>query len=258
MSVPSNKRIHAEKVEAIFEVLSAQRLSFDRFILSALQSHNMDIKSRITKWLRFCNAVEAGFMSSKSSKRYGPEQTLDALIREVKARGDTAGQNRLNQAIIRHAIPLFGEELDKFCENDSQWLRAASTDVQSCSQLHSNFSPIPPFYQDKLPNLFGLFSLLAGNESETDSSEHEESSLAAVERYIVPSISALLFARNRLINRFQMLAGVLLAVSDPPDLVKSFYIDQVSRYHSQQQGRPSKASRMRQCRLLVGSWRRRM
>ncbi|CAD6985109.1 unnamed protein product [Tilletia controversa] len=62
----------------------------------------------------------------------------------------------------------------------------------------------------------------AVHQDDVAQQEEAPGALSEEEKIILPCISSILFARNRLLNRFQMLVGVLLAVSDTPDMVKGF------------------------------------
>ncbi|CAD6945124.1 unnamed protein product, partial [Tilletia controversa] len=144
-----------------------------------------------------------------SARKFGPEDVLDALVAEVNNRSDSDGVKRLNQALMAHARPLMVQEVEDLCANDAD------------------------FYRNKLPSLFQFLSMLIGKTQDKqegdavhqdDVAQQEEApgALSEEERIILPCISSILFARNRLLNRFQMLVGVLLAVSDTPDMVKGF------------------------------------
>ncbi|KAE8181625.1 hypothetical protein CF336_g8853 [Tilletia laevis] len=230
----STQQRHADKIDHVFQGLKSQNLSFGRFVQGVLNSKNSEIKAVVTKWLRLSNSIEESIGGVEdSARKFGPEDVLDALVAEVNNRSDSAGVKRLNQALMAHARPLMVQEVEDLCANDGQWLRVPSTNVVECSRLHQSLSPLADFYRNKLPSLFQFLSMLIGKTQDKqegdavhqdDVAQQEEApgALSEEERIILPCISSILFARNRLLNRFQMLVGVLLAVSDTPDMVKGF------------------------------------
>ncbi|KAE8232338.1 hypothetical protein CF326_g2636 [Tilletia indica] len=232
----SSQQQHTDKVVQVFKGLKLQNLGFGRFVQGVLNSKNSDIKSTVTKWLKLSNRIENIIDQEESSaRRYGPEDVLDAIVAQVNDRGDEAGIKRFNEALMKHARPLMVQEVDQLCDNDNQWLRVPSTNIEECAQLHQSLSPLAQLYRQKLPSLFRLFSMLINKTDHTGPEDGEgdgegdgdgEGGIPAVlndvDRVVLPLMSSILFARNRLLNRFQMIVGVLLAVSDTPDMVKGF------------------------------------
>ncbi|KAE8182756.1 hypothetical protein CF328_g8408 [Tilletia controversa] len=219
----STQQRHADKIDHVFQGLKSQNLSFGRFVQGVLNSKNSEIKAVVTKWLRLSNSIEESIGGVEdSARKFGPEDVLDALVAEVNNRSDSDGVKRLNQALMAHARPLMVQEVEDLCANDGQWLRVPSINVVECSRLHQSLSPLADFYRNKLPSLFQFLSMLIGKTQDKqegdavhqdDVAQQEEApgALSEEERIILPCISSILFARNRLLNRFQMLVGVLLA-----------------------------------------------
>ncbi|KAE8241455.1 hypothetical protein A4X13_0g7409 [Tilletia indica] len=229
----STKEVHAERVQGVFGQLGHHQLNFGKFILGTLRSQQSEIRSIMTKWMRLSHSVAqveeegSSIEAVEASHKYGPEDVLNAIIEEVYRRGDEKGVKRLKHVLLKQAAPLMVEELEDFCKNKSQYLRVSSTQVDQCSNLHTSLPPIVDLYRKELPAIFQLFSSLvdkdmAGEDNDVFGVHNQASALTAVERIIVPCISSMVYTRNRLLNRFQMLVGSFLAVTDAPDTVKGF------------------------------------
>ncbi|KAK0520200.1 hypothetical protein OC835_007286 [Tilletia horrida] len=192
----------------------------------------------MTKWMRLSNRIEQDFAQVDSARAYGPELLLDALVSEVHTRADDPGKARFNAAIIKHAVSLFDQEVQSMCSStaSSQALRVSSASVDQSSELHQSLAPLGEVYRLKLPGLWRLFSTLLRvssvgedasqakdvDEDGTDAVQVDQDGEGLLLRRVLPAISSIIFARNRLVNRFQMVIGVFLAVTDTPDLVKGF------------------------------------
>ncbi|KAL9932341.1 hypothetical protein V8E36_008820 [Tilletia maclaganii] len=117
------------------------------------------------------------------------------------------------------------KEMQQFLER-SRDVHVLATDVEACDGLPNSIPSLVKVYRQELPLLCQFFDVLLSKERgdlcEGGEAEHDGERLTRIEQIMVPAISALLYTRNRLANRFQMFVGAFLAVTDAPDVVKRF------------------------------------